>query len=78
VPGLPLAGLRDCYSCHTGKDDGNVACFVNQSEVESFKIGRNYPATGLSEKHIVVPDDKIPVERPADTVKVVSDPGGIR
>jgi 3-mercaptopyruvate sulfurtransferase SseA len=44
----------NCYSCHTGKDDNKVAYFVNQLEVESFKIGLNYPGTGLDEKFIVV------------------------
>jgi thiosulfate/3-mercaptopyruvate sulfurtransferase len=51
----------NCYSCHTGKDDKGVAYFVNQMETESFKIGRNYPGTGLDEKWILVrhvPADK--------------------
>jgi thiosulfate/3-mercaptopyruvate sulfurtransferase len=51
----------NCYSCHTAKDENKVAYFVNQKEVESFKIGLNYPGTGLSEKYIVVrhePSDK--------------------
>jgi thiosulfate/3-mercaptopyruvate sulfurtransferase len=51
----------NCYSCHTAKDDNKVAYFVNQLEVESFKIGLNYPGTGLTEKYIVVrhePTDK--------------------
>jgi thiosulfate/3-mercaptopyruvate sulfurtransferase len=43
-----------CYSCHTGKDDKAVAYFVNQRETESFKIGLNYPGTGLAEKWILV------------------------
>jgi thiosulfate/3-mercaptopyruvate sulfurtransferase len=44
----------NCYSCHTGKDQNNVAYFVNQMETEGFKIGLNYPGTGLSEKYILV------------------------
>jgi len=44
----------NCYSCHTAKDDAGVAYFVNQMETESFKIGRNYPGTGLDEKFILV------------------------
>ena len=51
----------NCYSCHTGKDEKGIAYFVNQLETESFKIGLNYPGTGLSEKYIVVrhePSDK--------------------
>jgi hypothetical protein len=44
----------NCYSCHTGKDDKGVAYFVNQMETESFKIGLNYPGTGLTEKWILV------------------------
>ncbi len=51
----------NCYSCHTGKDDQGVVYFVNQMETESFKIGLNYPGTGLTEKWILVrhePSDK--------------------
>jgi thiosulfate/3-mercaptopyruvate sulfurtransferase len=51
----------NCYSCHTAKDQNKVAYFVNQLETESFKIGLNYPGTGLDEKYIVVrhePTDK--------------------
>jgi thiosulfate/3-mercaptopyruvate sulfurtransferase len=51
----------NCYSCHTGKDDKGVVYFVNQMETESFKIGLNYPGTGLAEKWILVrhePTDK--------------------
>ena len=44
----------NCYSCHTAKDENKVAYFVNQLETESFKIGLNYPGTGLTEKYIVV------------------------
>jgi thiosulfate/3-mercaptopyruvate sulfurtransferase len=51
----------NCYSCHTGKDEKGVVYFVNQMETESFKIGLNYPGTGLNEKWVLVrhePTDK--------------------
>jgi 3-mercaptopyruvate sulfurtransferase SseA len=51
----------NCYSCHTAKDENKVVYFVNQLETEDFKIGLNYPGTGLDEKYIVVrhePSDK--------------------
>ncbi len=44
----------NCYSCHTGKDESGLAYFVNQMEHETFKIGLNYPGTGLSEEYILV------------------------
>jgi thiosulfate/3-mercaptopyruvate sulfurtransferase len=43
-----------CFSCHTGKDEKGVVYFVNQKETETFKIGRNYPGTGLAEGWILV------------------------
>lgn len=51
----------NCFSCHTAKDEKGVAYFQNQLETESFKIGLNYPGTGLAEKWVLVrhePTDK--------------------
>jgi thiosulfate/3-mercaptopyruvate sulfurtransferase len=31
-----------CWSCHTGRDDKNLAYFVNQKDREGMKIGLNY------------------------------------
>lgn len=44
----------NCFSCHTGKDREGIAYFVNELETESFKLGRNYPGTGLAEKFVLV------------------------
>ena len=32
----------NCWSCHTGRDDQNLAYFVNEVEKEGMKIGLNY------------------------------------
>ena len=45
----------NCYSCHVGRDDNNIAYFQNKREVEDMKIGFKYDdEPGATFKYVLV------------------------